>query len=234
MKKLNVLWLGLCSAVLLFGVGSANAEESSLESAFANLYAGVEATYQQMSGAGDFNGVVNPNYYNGGVYIGTKFYDNWGLEIGYNSSTARTQSKSFAPGSTEFNTTLTAGQNATLKTKVTLSTFYLDILGYMPINRNWNVIGTIGAGLVRAKIRDNGSVGAPPAVVNALQNVNSYNTVIARLGVGPEFRHKHFGIRGKVFWENTCRLRLQSVGPNVSQTFLKDSFGLAIGATYYF
>ena len=226
MKKL--ISLGLGSTLLISSVASAAVFDNS------SPYIGLGYKYQYMKGHNDWNGVVPSKYDNGDIYVGVKFHENFGFELGYSASAKESDEKPFSPGNVAIGTTLSSGESATLRTKVRLQSVYFDINGFYAVHDKWNLLGSLGIAYTKARIEDNGSTGTPASVITDIQNASGKRKAVARVGLGAEYKHANWGFRGKLLWEGTSRLRVTDVSNTVPEKYFRNSYGIGLGVSYYF
>jgi opacity protein-like surface antigen len=151
---------------------------------------GVDYKWTSSRGRSNFSGRFPKNYSGASVYLGTRFCENYGLELGYDWAGKKTRTTSSA-------TTVATGTGTLvipngLATTVRLSQWRLDLNGYLPIGCDgFDLIGSVGLGIVRSRI----SEFSPTAVtlgtttVLAANNIrsNSRTRAIWRLGVGAQY-----------------------------------------------
>lgn len=168
---------------------------------------------------------LTPATYPGGtVYVGTRFMDYWGAELGYDVSGRKSNR---ASGQS------TATNNTSIGMKVQRSGIHLDLLGYLAINDCSNVFASLGAGWVKAKLSDVSYTLIPggPGPVGVV--TTSKTKTVARVGVGANYMlTEMIGARLKVGFEGTSSLR-NSIAANTlnagSAKYFKDSTTFAAG-----
>ena len=96
-----------------------------------------------------------------GVLAGVKYCDNFGAELGY---TFYKKAKVSVSDNTEFS--------------VKVSNLHADLLGYLPVSNEVNLIGAVGLGRVNSKVDKDGTIIADQKV----------NKVGFRLGLGGEYK----------------------------------------------
>lgn len=160
------------------------------------------------------------------VYVGAKFTENFGIELGGNWSS--TQSRT--------STGTEAGNGFTYVNKTRRDSYHADLVGFLPIDC-WELFGSLGYGSVRLRISDQTLTAANPALQPRLNAVSplplstSRNGVL-RLGVGASYMFTEiFGVRAKLGWEGTQNLRLKySNNFAVDSKSFRNSTTLALGA----
>jgi hypothetical protein len=202
-----------------------------------NPILGVDYYQAWMKGKNSFANFFPKSYPGATVYVGAKFHENFGVELGYDVSGRQKHNWTLAQGSTFFGTTNT---NATYTgtTKVRRSGGHIDLVGYLPVMECVDLTASVGYGWLKTKIDSTFSL-ANPAASGSASTIASFkgkNKGVFRLGVGANFMVTDMvGFRGKVSWENTSALRVNST-PTAALTGLipnkafKDTIALAVGA----
>lgn len=168
------------------------------------------------------------------VYVGAKFTENFGIELGGNWSS--TQSRTSSGATTAAVGALPANTGFTYVNKTRRDSYHADLVGFLPIDC-WELFGSLGYGSVRLRISDQtltATVAANQAALNArspLPLSTSRNGVL-RLGVGASYMFTEiFGVRAKLGWEGTQNLRLRySNNFAVDSKSFRNSTTLALGA----
>jgi hypothetical protein len=177
-------------------------------------YLGLDFKWQRTEGKNDWNKVIAKNYPGASIYAGERFCKNWGIEFGYGETLQKTKTHSFTNGETFFDSRNASG--AIVSTKVKFRSGYFDLNGYYPITPCFDLIASVGGGLVRPKIRVNIPVSGPanrttgffPQDVNALHSIKGKTRGFARLGAGLQYLISDcIGLRGMVRWETTSFAR---------------------------
>jgi opacity protein-like surface antigen len=163
----------------------------------------------------DFTKDAPKSYPGATFYVGAKFTDCFGLELGADWSARKKK------------TTLDAGD--TVKTEVKRNGFHGDIVGFFPLNDCVDILGFVGLGWVKPKTTITTSAVGFATVTETLKNKGK---TVARLGLGASYMVTEMvGLRAKIGWENTRRLKLQDTVPPID-TFkaFKDTVSLSLGA----
>lgn len=162
------------------------------------------------------------------VYVGAKFTENFGIELGGNWSS--TQSRTSTGATTAVVGGVPAGTAFTYVNKTRRDSYHADLVGFLPIDC-WELFGSLGYGSVRLRISDQTLTPAMPAAVTPLPLSTSRNGVL-RLGVGASYMFTEiFGVRAKLGWEGTQNLRLRySNGFAADSKSFRNSTTLALGA----
>lgn len=159
------------------------------------------------------------------VYVGSKFTDCFGVELGWDSSLSSRKKTATSPSTSPFPYTYIA--------KVRREGFHADLMGFLPMDC-WNLFATLGIGSIKAKISDQSLV-ADTAANQALLNagtplpLSSKRKSVLRLGVGASYMFTDmFGVRAKLGWEGTNALRVKYINGTSAKVF-KDTTTLALG-----
>lgn len=174
-------------------------------------YLGVDYTQTYMRARNAWNLIYPKDYPGASVYVGTRFHENWGLELGYDWSTRRTKNFNLPGGTPFFNGAISAsGLKGNVKIRRTGG--YLDLMGTLPVAECVELLGSAGFGWVQAKIVTSFSsevLGATPAS-SAIGTVSGKGRGVARLGFGATFMVTELvGVRAKINWASTSTLRLK-------------------------
>lgn len=169
-------------------------------------YVGLEGIWQYTALKNQVTDNVNirrsalpKSYWGGNIFLGGRFCDMWGLELGYSLTTKR--SRNHRVDDSKFSNRF--------------STVYLDLNGYLPLDNCWDLIGSIGVAAVKPKFNETESDGTP---IDGL-SISNKSRAAFRLGAGAQYMITEcFGIRALVRWETTSSLRTR-VAVAGAQTF---------------
>lgn len=219
--------------------------KAEAEPEFFYPYLGLDLKWQRTEGRGDWNRLVPRTYPGAAIFTGERFNQYWGLELGYSETTKKTKVHTFANGENFYNNGNTA--NAITRVSTKFRSLYLDLNAYYPLNPCFELIGSIGAGLVRPKVKVhilnlglvNGHTGFSASDAADLSTTKGKTRGFFRLGAGAQaFISDSVGIRALFRWETTSTARvkgrydfqqntIQSAG--VRRMF-KDTFSITLGA----
>jgi len=220
--------LVIVGAMLAAGSAAADMDDFSVRP-----FVGFDVSQTWMEGKGTLantnvrnHRIFRKTYPGATVYVGTKFTDCFGIELGadWSSSKKRTVTDS----------TTVAGSSFTLSQKVRREGYHADLVGFLPMDC-WELFGSLGVGSVKLKLSDRteSSTGAA-ATFNNQFPLSVKRKTVARVGIGANYMVTDcVGLRIKAGWENTERLRLKyfnNVVPH--QKAFKNSTTLAVGAFY--
>ncbi len=159
------------------------------------------------------------------VYVGSKFTENFGIELGADWSTAKTKSVAG-------NTNVT-GNTFTYTNKARREGFHADLVGFLPIDC-WELFGSLGYGSVKMKLSNQAvtstGTAAQQAAFNGQFPLSTKRKGVFRVGVGASYMFTDmFGVRAKLGWEGTEALRLQYANGVANSKAFKNSTTLAAG-----
>lgn len=222
-----------------------------------NPYLGIDSKWQKIGLHKDWKRAVENKRWGTTFFLGNRFCDYLGLELGYSQTTRKIKAHLFAPGEDFFNNGDTAG--AIMRTTTRFNSYHIDVNSYWPINPCIDLIGSLGYGWVQPKVSVDILTLASPSLnpnlpINTgffLQDATTLTTIqgrdkgVFRVGAGAQFMICDFvGIRGLVRLETTNSLRLKGDferrDPNSTIEFgnvrrmFKDSYSVALGIFWNF
>lgn len=199
-----------------------------------NPYLGADYYQTWMRGQTDWKKIFPRSYRGATVYVGTKFCNDLGVEFGYDMSTRTKKEWALSGNSSFFNGSVGAtGLSGT--TKATRTGVHLDLLGFLPVADCFDLFASVGLGWVQNKIDITLSTASGSNQSSALASVSGKGRSVLRAGVGGSYMmNEMVGLRAKLGWESTSRLRIKG---NQAFTNLgyqskgwKDTTALSIGA----
>jgi opacity protein-like surface antigen len=194
-----------------------------------------------MRGNGNYPLIFPKSYPGATIYLGTKFNDNFGAELGFDWSALQKRDWNIPLGQSLFNSTTTKAFSGT--TKIRRQGGHLDILAFLPITDCFEVFGTIGYGWVKAKIeQSNLSITndtTAPFNASAIASLKSKGKSVFRAGFGViSMFTDRVGLRAKLGLETTSSLRVNGNNAFTNNGYslrgFKDSYSLAVGAFFKF
>lgn len=198
-------------------------------------YLGVDFKQAYMKGHGAWKQIFPSTYPGASFYVGTKFHQYFGLELGYDWSVKQKKEWSLPAGSSFFATPV-QGTNGT--TKIERNGAYLDVVGFLPIADCLEATGSLGLGWVQTKIESSFSTMTTPES-SALASVAGKGRMLFRVGFGALYMVTDVvGVRAKVGFEGTSALKL--AGNQAFSTYGYDEKGFkgttafAVGAFFKF
>ena len=145
-------------------------------------------------------------------YVGTKFHENFGAELGYTlTPTAKKNYKEAA-----------AGVDETYKFK--RPSAHIDLLGFLPVADCFELMGSVGYGLVKPKITvvDNTAPSTSAKIPTKKHGV-------FRFGFGGIYNiTEMFGLRAKLGYETTSSMRYKNTSEKAFKNSLTASAGVFV------
>ena len=210
MKKIKSLVVA--SALVFSGVSVA-------EMCDVTPFVGLGYQYGSMKAKNDWAKVANKKQDGALAFVGAKFHENFGAELGWEQSSSKNR-QTTAVGTFDG----VATNNGTQKVKTKVSGGYVDLQGYLPVVDNFEVLGSLGMGSVVAKINSTVDVLSSVAHKNKL-NQKSKRSLVGRVGVGAKYMFTDmFGVRVMAKWENTSRIKLKNKDTVITDSKLLKPF----------
>ena len=201
----------------------------------ANPYLGLEYKLSYSQGKDYWKRLLptnKPNN-NGTLFAGLKFHDCLAGEIGYTKSNKRAK-VSDVSGFNMFGHVAPAGSAGRSKQEIKLGyrSWHLDLNGQYPAGDSFAFLGTIGLASTKPKLT---ITNLGTAANNSITTISGKSKMIPRLGVGVQYTQGMFGVRSRVMWEGTSRLRFntgsaQNAYPGMTDKPLKSTYSWTLGA----
>lgn len=212
-----------------------------IDEAFIELlpYLGIDFTRSHMKSRASYGGLLPSSFFGGSLYAGVKFHPNLGFELGYDWSMKR--SSNWTLGQTQVMFGSVVRTTFSGQTKVRRSGAHLDVVGFLPVWECLESMVFLGVGWIQPKVESIMSItpGAAEPNSSAIASITGDSRGVLRLGVGLRYMLTDlFGIRGKLGYETSSRLRVsgnsyfQRLG--YSTRPFSNSLSLSIGAFYKF
>lgn len=222
-----------------------------------DFYAGSELNIRRMRFKKNFGNKIfkDPFYKELNVFIGRKINKYLGLEVGYELSNTKVQSKNIQNGSFLFGCKLIdtcPGFDSitnTIRSRSKIEGFNISLMGLLPIahEEKLNLIGSIGlchlksnttftlteVGETNIVLSD--ELNIPVQRIARTESKYKDNIVTIKASTGVQYlTTRNFGIRGLVTWENTHKIKIQGVDRKTLQKSndrakFKDSITYRIG-----
>lgn len=160
------------------------------------------------------------------VYVGSKFNDCIGVELGWDSSLSSRKKTARSSANAPFAYGYTS--------KIRREGYHADLVGFLPMDACWELFGSLGVGSVKMKLNDQNlfaDAQGNQALLNGLSNVplSSKRKAVFRGGLGANYMFTDmFGGRIKVGYEGTNALRMKYANGTTIKAF-KDTTTLAFG-----
>jgi len=238
MKKLVNLFKKPVVAAGVFGLmvaGSAGANVDCLK-----FYAGAGVDYNNY-GRGDVVKDFKTHKTNGmGLAVpvlGMKFHENFGVEIGYSFN------KKFKFQEDKKANANAVGLNTNFDVKV--KNAYIDLMGFMPLSEQFDLIGGIGLGHLRTKFSNKSVSASVPGTIGTVR-VATKSKTSWRVKLGAQYNvNNNFGIRALATYQHAGnkmdinRSMTDAAGGNIaninnSGSFVKNMKSLGLAAIYTF
>lgn len=196
-------------------------------------YIGIDYQQSWMKGNDDYRKLFPDNYKGASLYVGTKFHEYFGLELGYDWSAREKENLNLAATDTLFGSQLGAAMTGEVKVRRTGG--HLDLVGFLPVADNFELTASLGYGWVQPKIE--AVVNNPAANVNnsALASLSGKGKSVFRVGVGGSYMLTDMvGLRARLGWESTSSLRVKGNSDfqnlNITTKAFKGTTSLRVGA----
>lgn len=192
-------------------------------------FVGIDYYQVWAKGRGDFGRFLPKSYPGLTVYLGAKFCENLGFELGYDTSTRRSTSFSI-PAGTSFGG-ITANTNVSGSARLRRSGGHIDLVGYWPFMDCFELFGTIGYGWIQPKIDFTSTTAL--GNLSGLNGLSLRGRSVFRLGIGTNYMLTDcIGARLKLGWESGSNHRFRNAtfnGVNFNQRAFRSAFTLAVG-----
>lgn len=180
-------------------------------------YAGVDYYQVWMKGNKGPDALRNvfpkASYPGASAYVGARFIECLGVELGADWSARRKRDSVFA--------------TQALNVKVKRTGGHLDLVGFMPVADCFELLGSLGLGVAKAK--------TTATLAGVGQSISSKTKGFLRLGIGASYMITDMiGLRAKLGFENTRRLTVTTaagtLGSNGTFKPFANSTTLSLGA----
>jgi hypothetical protein len=198
------------SLMLLLPIGVAHAKQCAL---FQGLqfkpYIGWEYQYEHIKGNGTWGEFMPANFQSQAFFVGTRYHQNFGLEVSYYHTLKKSQSSAFI---TSFNGTPDPSGTTFVIGQMRNEGFAFDWDVYFPLDPRFNLMAIVGIVTYHPNILVQASGGTN--LQNALQNVTPNNKAMLRLGLGLEYEERCWGARARVLWDQTQTMTVSLNNPS--------------------
>ena len=233
--------LALIAPVLLIGASNVMADDCGL-----TPYVGLDAQVRHMSYKSGFGGnLFNHNYPQGNVYVGLKFNNCIGIEVGFSGGPKRTRSATLNAGDINLGVPLVGElvfvTPLVYSTTTRVSGVHADLVGFYPVNCDMQVFGSVGANRLKAHFSQSGISSGPESLIGTAPLRFKKHKTVLRLGLGlQQMLTCNVGLRAGLIWENTSKLNnirlsqlttLSDVMPTIK---LRDSLVYSLGIFWQF
>ena len=209
----------------------ANASHFHMDSPYIGAEA-IKTNQNYKSGFGRNIFAKNPQDYS--VFVGSKFYKQFGAELGYEFAPSKSKSVTLPVGSLATGGSTALVTNTAFNSKIKATHPYLGIFG--EYDHHFAHVGKVkfqamlGASVSRVKA----SYTATAAGATVVRNF-SKSKVVPMVKLGATFRATdRVGIRVSANYRNTSSLKAVAKENALLNLKLKDTFGVGLGVTYSF
>jgi len=191
-----------------------------------NPFIGIDYYTALMKGRDDYLSIFPKSYPGVTIYIGTKFHEYFGVELGFDTSGYRKKEWVIPANSSFFN--LTNGPTDIVgQTSIRRAGGHFDLFATFPIVDCFDLTGAVGFGWIKPTINMN-IISGPPGgspLEAALNSIQGKGKGFFRLGIGGSYMFTNIiGARGKVGWEGTSQLRVSGDQNFVNAGFREKAF----------
>lgn len=184
---------------------------------------GIDYQHVWQKGKGTFGPFLPKSYPGFSAYIGTRWAENWGLELGFDHAGKKLRNALVSVG----------GVSQTVGTSVRRIGGHVDLAGYLPVADCLELMGTLGVGWVRAKTHVSSKITSTGAAVSSA-NVPVKTKAVPRVRLGFNYMVTDcVGLRALAGWEGTSALRLKNDVFGTKKAF-KSSATVSAGAFFKF
>lgn len=224
--------------IIATALSAANGANAYLIDGFCPVI-GVDYYQAWMNAKHNYSRILPHNSYPGAsIYVGAKFQECFGVEVGWDWSKRKSRDFTLTNGSSFFGNTVSG--TTTGKARVSRRGGHIDLVGYLPVFDCFDFFGSVGWGWVESKIHVsgiavNGVQRTSTQQSSALASLHGKGRSVLRLGIGANYMFTEcLGVRAKFGWETTGSQRVhgnmaaRSLG--YSSKPFRDSGTLAVGA----
>src|SRR6185369_7714596 len=113
--------------------------------AFAPLY-GLDLQWWRIKNSGNWDAMFVTSLVGVDVFLGAKFLENFGINLGYQETDKRVKGVFVPAGSNATgNVVNNTGGGVTFKSRVRITGFYWDLVGYIPTDNGFEIFASIGS-----------------------------------------------------------------------------------------
>jgi hypothetical protein len=197
----------------------------------ANPYLGLEYKLSYTQGKDYWKRLLptnKPNN-NGTLFAGLKFHDCLAGEIGFTKSNKRSK-VSDTSGFNMFGGVENPGSQQ--EVKLSYRSWHLDLNGQYPAGDSFAFLGTVGLASSKPKLE---ITNLGNTANSSITTISGKSKMIPRLGVGVQYTQGMFGVRSRVMWEGTSRLRFNNGsytggGSSATDKPFKSTYSWTLGA----
>lgn len=234
--KNQLFFSGMLSALLIIFAPRCPANIVDQLICDSHPFIGIDAQDRHMGFREDFGGnLFKKNLPQLDAYVGVRFLQYFGLQVGYQESKTKPRTANFGPGDIILGIPLLPGEDQIHYSETRIRGTHLDLLGFFPVCLDWNLelFGSVGITRNALALEDRITNFGGEVVENPLVRTYDVKKTGARASIGiQKIFCQHIGIRGLVVWENTSRfqnLRSLEVPDSVSIVNARRSLNYGLG-----
>ncbi len=188
------------------------------------------------------NNLFKENYPQGNIYVGTKFNDCFGVELGYEATNQRDRTASTVSGDPYLGQVVPLGVNFTTETKSKIKGFHANLVGFWPIWEEYcvSLIGSLGVANLKLDATHVQTTlnGAPNPNIAQTFLKFSKEKWVPRAMIGAQYMiMDQLGLRATVNWENTSKFNKIAPKNNavsILRASTENSINLGLGLFFNF
>lgn len=207
-------------------------------------FVGADFEYSIIKANNDWRQIISRTYPGGNGFVGVRFSDYIGFELGYEWTGNKEKSHVYVPGEIFFALPSSVLVGTTIHTKMHVNGWHVDLLGYIPLDHCIDLFLTAGVGTAKARISADATFSGVLSPLNfAFASLDSRGRTFLRLGGGIQWMVTDMtGVRFLIRWRNTNRLSIRGnsaldtliVNNLISRQFYQDSVTAAAGVFFRF
>lgn len=175
----------------------------------------------------------NKLYNSGTLFVGIKFLDYVAGEFGVTRSNSHTKDSDVS-GMAMFGGV--ANSRSAQSAKLSYSSWYMD-LNLQPVSTGFALLGTVGIAGIKPNLQiiNQGALGNYTVLGNNdIVTIRAKSKLALRLGIGAQITKGILGMRSRIIWESTSRLKVNTGNyalslPHVTNKFLGETFAWTFG-----
>lgn len=224
----------------------------------ATPFIGMDFEYSIIKPNNDWRNVLSTVYPGGNAFVGIRFMEYIGFELGYSFTGKKEKTRIFNGQQSFFGVPAPFLVNAGVRTQMSLNGWHVDLLAFIPLDHCIDLFIAPGVGTAKAKINVDVVTTAPltispfavapivPIVTPfnvALSSVSTQGKTILRLGLGIQWMLTDItGVRAIIRWRNTSRVSIRNnavvnaffAANNISRQIYKDAVTASAGIFFRF
>ncbi len=173
-----------------------------------DAYLGMSLKYNWIRPTDPWSRIMMPHELGFDLYFGGYINECWSIDAGYDWTTDKPLTTTFATGDGLLGVTNTGGALSYVTGKVRFKVAHIDLnYFYPPTKKPLSLVFSVGVAINKPSIELNWGPG-DLAAADANFNVQGKTTAYPRLGIGLQGMFTDLiGFRAMLRWENSCRIR---------------------------